>query len=58
MGQSKELTDSEKKSIIKELTKSTTVEDIAMQINRHVVTVKRFINDPLRKRKPGLIVDL
>ena len=51
MERSKELTDSEKKSIIKELAKSTTVEDIARQINRHVVTVKRFINNSLRKRK-------
>lgn len=51
MGRSKDLTDPEKEIIIKELAKSTTIADIAKRINRHVVTVKRFLTDPLRKRK-------
>ena len=50
VGRSKDLTDPEKK-IIEELAKSTAVEDIAKRIKRHVVTVRRFLNDPLRKRK-------
>jgi transposase len=51
MGRGKDLTDSEKKIIITKLAKLSTFENIAKRIKRHVVTVKRFINDPLRRRK-------
>ena len=51
MGRRKDLTDAEKGIIIKELANSTTPEVIANRINRHVVTVNKFLNDPLKKRK-------
>ena len=51
MGRRKDLTDAEKVIIIKELANSTTPEVIANRINRHVVTVNKFLNDPFRKRK-------
>ena len=51
MGRSKDLTDAEKGIIIKELANSTRPEVIAKRINRHVVTVNKFLNDPFRKRK-------
>ena len=40
-----------KREIIKELAKSTPLEIIAKKINRHLVTVKRFVHDPMKKRK-------
>ena len=40
-----------KREIIKELTKSTPLENIAKKINRHLVTVKRFVHDPMKKKK-------
>ena len=45
------LNDEEKKRIIKELGKSTSLEDIAKKINSHLVTVKWFLHDPMRMRK-------
>ena len=45
------LTDDEKRIIVKELANATTPEMIASKINRHVVTVITFVNDPLKKRK-------
>ena len=51
MGRRKDLTDDEKEIIIKELANATTPEIIANRINRHVVTVNKFLNDPLKKRK-------
>ena len=46
-----DLTDDEKRIIVKELANATTPELIASKINRHVVTVNKFVNDPLKKRK-------
>ena len=37
--------------IVKELANATTPEMSASKINRHVVTVNKFVNDPLKKRK-------
>ena len=51
MGRRKDLTDDEKRIIIKELANATTPEVIANRINRHVVTVNKFLSDPFRKRK-------
>ena len=51
MGCCKDLTDDEKRIIIKELANATTPEVIANRINRHVVTVNKFLNDPVKKRK-------
>ena len=51
MGRRTDLTDDEKRIIVKELTNATTPEMIASKINRHVVTVNKFVNDPLKKRK-------
>ena len=51
MGRRKDLTDAEKGIIIKELANSTRPEVIAKRINRHIVTVNKFLNNPLRKRK-------
>ena len=51
MGRGKEFNDEEKREIIKELAKSTPLENIAKKINRHLVTVKRFVHDPMKKRK-------
>ena len=51
MGRREDLTDDEKRIIIKELANATTAEVIAKRINRHVVTVNKSLNDPLKKRK-------
>ena len=51
MGRRTDLTDDEKRIILKELANATTPEMIASKINRHVVTVNKFVNDPLKKRK-------
>ena len=51
IGRGKDLNDEEKREIIKELAKSTPLENIAKKINRHLVTVKRFVHDPMKKRK-------
>ena len=51
MGCRKDLTDDEKQIIIKELANATTPEVIANRINRHVVTVNKFLNDSVKKRK-------
>ena len=58
MGRGKEFNDEEKREIIKELAKSTPLENIAkkymksdMKSSRHLVTVKRFVHDPMKKRK-------
>ncbi len=51
MGRGKDLNDQEKRQIVKELAKSTSLEDIAKKINRHLVTIKRFVSDPMQKRK-------
>ena len=51
MGRRKDLTDDEKRIIIKGLANATTPEVIANRINRHVVTVNKFLNDPLKTRK-------
>ena len=51
MGRGKDLNDDEKRQIIKKLGKSTPLENIAKKINRHLVTVKRFLHDPMKKRK-------
>ena len=51
MGRGKEFNDEEKREIIKELAKSTPLENIAKKISRHLVTVKRFVHDPMKKRK-------
>ena len=48
VGRRKDLTDDEKRIIIKELANATTPEVIANRINRHVVTVNKFL---FRKRK-------
>ena len=51
MGRRKDLTDAEKGITIGELANSTTPEVIANRINRHVVTVNKFLNGPFKKRK-------
>ena len=51
MGLRKDLTEAEKSIIIKEIAKGKTTESIAERINRHVVTVTRFLQNPA-KRKP------
>ena len=51
VGRGKDLNDGEKRQIIKELGKSTPLENIAKKINCHLVTVKRFLHDPMKKRK-------
>ena len=51
MGRRTDLTDDEKRILVKELANATTPEMIASKINRHVVTVNKFVNDPLKKRK-------
>ena len=54
MGRRKDLTDDEKRIIIKELVNATTLEVITNRINRrHVVTVNKFFNGSLKKRKVG-----
>ena len=50
MGCRTDLTDDEKRIIVKGLANATTPEMIASKINRHVVTVNMFVNDPLKKR--------
>ena len=55
MGHRTDLTKDEKRIIVKELANATTPEMIASKINRHVVTVNKFVNDPLKKRKSALI---
>ena len=52
MGRRTDLTDDEKRILVKELANATTPEMIASKINRHVVTVNKFVNDPLKKMKP------
>jgi IS30 family transposase len=56
MGRGKDLNDQEKKQIVKELAKSTSLEDIAKKINRHLVTIKHFVSDPMKKKKTRLVV--
>ena len=51
MGRGKDPNDDEKRQIIKEFGKSTPLENIAKKISRHLVTVKRFLHDPMKKRK-------
>ena len=51
MGRRTDLTDDEKRIIVKELVNATTPEMIASRKNRQVVTVNKFVNDPLKKRK-------
>ena len=51
MGRGKDFNDQEKRQIVKELAKSTSLEDIAKKIHRHLVTLKRFVSDPMKKRK-------
>jgi transposase len=51
MGRRKDLPDAEKATIIKEIAKGKTTKSIAERINRHVVTVTRFLQNP-SKRKP------
>ena len=51
MGRRKDLNKGEKNIIIKEIAKGTTSKAITEKINRHVVTVKRFLKNP-SKRKP------
>ena len=51
MGRRTDPTDDGKRIIVKELANATTPEMIASKINRHVVTVSKFANDPLKKRK-------
>ena len=55
MGRHTDLTDDEKRIIVKELANATTSEMIASKTNRHIVTVNKFVNDPLKKRKSALI---
>ena len=49
MGRGNDLNDDEKRQIIKELGKSTPLENIAKKINRHLETVKRLLRDPVKK---------
>ena len=51
MGRGKNLTESEKALIIKEIAKDKTNKSIDERIIRHVVTVERFLKNPSR-RKP------
>ena len=51
MGRHTDLTDDEKQIIVKEIVNATTPEMIASRKNRQVVTVNKFVNDPLKKRK-------
>ena len=51
MGRRNDLTEAEKATIIKEIAKGKTTKSIAERINRHVVTVTRFLQNP-SKRKP------
>jgi IS30 family transposase len=50
MGRSKDLTEGEKSIVIKEMAKGKTPKAIAEQINRHVVTVKRFLQNPSKRK--------
>jgi IS30 family transposase len=52
MGRRKDLTETEKPTIIKEIAKGKTTKSIAERINRHMVTVTRFLQNP-SKRKPS-----
>ena len=45
MGRGKDLNDEEEREIIKESAKSTPLENITKKINRHLVTVKRFVHE-------------
>lgn len=51
VGGRKDLTDAEKEINIKELANSTRPAVIAKRIDRHVVTVNKFLNEPSRKGK-------
>jgi transposase len=50
MGRSKDLTEGEKSIVIKEMAKGKTPKAIAEQINRHVVTVKIFLQNPSKRK--------
>ena len=51
MGRRKDLTEDEKSIIIKEIAKGKTSKAIAEKISHHVVSIKRFLQNPC-KRKP------
>jgi IS30 family transposase len=46
MGRRKYLTEAEKATIIKEIAKGKTTKSIAERINRHAVTMTRFLQNP------------
>jgi hypothetical protein len=51
MGRGTELTEDERRTIIKETAKGTSVEAVAHQIGRHPRTIKRFLADPSPRKK-------
>jgi hypothetical protein len=53
MGRRKDLTEAEKATIIKEIAKGKTTKSIAERINRHVVTVTRFLQNPSKRKPPS-----
>jgi transposase len=53
MGRRKDLTEAEKATIIKESAKGKTTKSIAERINRHVVTVTRFLQNPSKRKPPS-----
>ena len=50
MGRSKDLTEGGKSIIIKEIAKGKTPKAIAEKISHHVVTVKRFLQNPSKRK--------
>ena len=49
----KDLTEAKKATIIKEIAKGKTTKSIAERINRHVVTVTRFLKNPSKRKPPS-----
>lgn len=50
MGRCKDLSEAEKATIVKECAKGTSFKDIATKINRHVVTVRRYLENPSKRK--------
>ena len=57
MGRRKDLTEDKKSITIKEIAKGKTPKAIAEKISCHVVSIKRFVQNPC-KRNPDWIVGL
>ena len=52
MGCGKDLTEEEKRTIIKEISTGNTPGAIAKEIGRYVATVKRFVRSPSKRKPP------